>query len=214
MGMCVPLTMPRNRGKPLFCSNLCMIFAARSPCGHRIKVLAQLSNEHLESLILSSCPLLITGAFNIRIDDHEDDVNSLRLLELIESLGPQQHVHTATHEHVDILDLDITRQSDYLISRTPFVDGFTSDHASLLTYIPVKKVTYRKLKSVNIVDFQRNIMRKKEKKKNKKKKKKKKNSVSANHPYLQPRRLNCEGHSSNGTGRYEKRLRLSPNGHA
>ena len=42
---------------------------------------------------------------------------------------------------------------------------FVSDHASLPTYIqvsrstlPVKKVTYRKLKSVNTVDFQRDVL--------------------------------------------------------
>jgi len=80
-------------------------------------------------------------------------------------MGLEQHVHTATHEHGHILDLVITHQSDYLISRTPFGDEFISDHASLLTYIQVsrstplvKKVTYRKLKSVNIVDFQRDIL--------------------------------------------------------
>ena len=101
------------------------------------------------------------GAFNIRIYD-KDTVDSLRSLELIESMGLEQHVHTATHEHGHILDLVINRQSDYLISRTPFVDELISDHTSLLTYIqvrrsttPVRKVTYRKLKSVNILDFQR-----------------------------------------------------------
>ena len=70
---------------------------------------------------MSSCPLLITGGFNIRVDD-KDDVDSLRFLELIESMGLEQHVHTATHENGHILDLVITRQSDYRISRTPFVD--------------------------------------------------------------------------------------------
>ena len=103
--------------------------------------------------------------FNIRIYDRDDAV-SLRFLELMESMGLEQHVHTATHEHGHILDLVITRQSDCLISRTPFVDEFISDHTSLLTYIrvsrsipPVRKVTYRKLKSVNIiVDFQQDIL--------------------------------------------------------
>ena len=80
-------------------------------------------------------------------------------------MGLEQHVYTATHEHGHILDLVITHQSDYLISRTPFGDEFISDHASLLTYIQVirstplvKNVTKRKLKSVNVVDFQRDIL--------------------------------------------------------
>ena len=77
--------------------------------------------EYFETLILSSYSLLITGDFNIRIDD-EDDVNSLRFVELIESMGLELHFHAATHEHDHILDLVITHQSDYLISRTPFVD--------------------------------------------------------------------------------------------
>ena len=51
MGICVPSTMPRHRGKPLFCSNFCMISTARSPCGHRMKVFAQLSTSALQTLL-------------------------------------------------------------------------------------------------------------------------------------------------------------------
>lgn len=51
MGICVPSTTPRHRGKPLFCSNFCMISAAHSPCGHRMKVFAQLSTSALQTLL-------------------------------------------------------------------------------------------------------------------------------------------------------------------
>ena len=143
-----------------------IIYRAPFSLAHPITVSSFIAEftEYLESLIFPSCPLLITGDFNTRNDDN-DDVDSLRFLEFIKSMGLEQHVHTATHAHGHILDLVITRQSDYLISRTPFVDEFISDHASLLTYIQVsrstplvRKVTYRKLKSVNIVDFQRDIL--------------------------------------------------------
>ena len=70
--------------------------------------------ELLEILIISNEPLVITGDFNIDIDNsHDPDAN--RLLDLFESMGLCQHVNESTHEHGHTLDLMITRASDSII---------------------------------------------------------------------------------------------------
>ena len=75
--------------------------------------------EYLESVILSSVPLLITGDFNIHAVDVADDRDSIKLLELLESMALEQHVNPPTHEFGHSLDLIITRSSDSIISSPP-----------------------------------------------------------------------------------------------
>ena len=52
---------------------------------------------YLESVIMSSELLLITGDFNIHIDDPLD-TDRVRFLGLLESMGLQQHVDVPTHK--------------------------------------------------------------------------------------------------------------------
>ena len=109
-----------------------------------------------ESILLSKEQLLITGDFNIHIDA-VDDPDSLKLLDLLESVGLRQHVSQPTHVHGHTLDLIITRWSVQIIQDSPQTDRFISDHASLLCKllqdkpaVTTKKVTYRRLKSVDL----------------------------------------------------------------
>ena len=111
---------------------------------------------YLESILLSKEQLLITGDFNIHVDA-VDDPDSLKLLDLLESVGLRQHVSQPTHVHGHTLDLIITRWSDQIIQDPPQTDRFISDHASLLCKllqdkpaVTTKKVTYRRLKSVDL----------------------------------------------------------------
>ena len=53
----------------------------------------------------------MAGDFNIHVDV-PGDPNRVSLLELLESMGLQQHVVTSTHESGHTLDLIITRQCD------------------------------------------------------------------------------------------------------
>ncbi|XP_029202851.2 uncharacterized protein LOC114967028 [Acropora millepora] len=78
-------------------------------------------SDYLESLILSSEPLLITGDFNIHVNV-AGDPNRLKLLELLETMGLRQHVTTSTHESGNTLDLIITRQFEDLVRETPISD--------------------------------------------------------------------------------------------
>ena len=83
--------------------------------------------------------------------------DALNFLDVLESLGLQQHVNDPTHIHGHTLDLVITRIADNIIQEKPHVDRYFSDHASVLCklvcYKPRlshKKVNYRKIKSVDV----------------------------------------------------------------
>ena len=54
--------------------------------------------EYLESVILCPHPVLITGDFNVHVDNPSND-DALKFLNLLESLGLEQHVQEATHIH-------------------------------------------------------------------------------------------------------------------
>lgn len=75
---------------------------------------------------------MITGDFNIHVDCVADDPDSIKLLDLLESVGLRQHVTQPTHIHGHTLDLLITRWSDQIIKDPPYVDRVISDHVSLL----------------------------------------------------------------------------------
>lgn len=75
---------------------------------------AQLVNnnaEYLESVVMSTDKLLITGDFNFHMDVPTDP-NNLHFRDLLDAMGLVQHVKQPTHIHGHTLDLIITRQSD------------------------------------------------------------------------------------------------------
>jgi len=86
-----------------------------------------------ESVILSKEHLAIVGDFNIRVDV-PDNPDATKFLDLIDSLGLQQHVDKPTHAHNHTLDLVITRKTSHLIQNLPAIDWFFSDHASASKY--------------------------------------------------------------------------------
>ena len=101
--------------------------------------------SYLESIVMSSQPLLIAVDFNIHVDV-PNDPNRVSLLELLESMGLQQHVVTPTHESGHTLDLIITRQCDSVLSSVPVSDYFLSDHCSLLCDLVVSLRTGSRLR--------------------------------------------------------------------
>jgi endonuclease/exonuclease/phosphatase family metal-dependent hydrolase len=84
-------------------------------------------SEFLESVVFCANHLLITGDFNIHMD-MADDADAIKLCELLESVGLQQHVTVPTHISKHTLDLIITRQSDPLGISVPWTDYLFSDH--------------------------------------------------------------------------------------
>ena len=106
---------------------------------------------------------MITGDFNIHVDA-ADQSDVCTFLDLLESLSLVQHVTQPTHVDGHILDLIITRSSDNIIQDPTYVDRFISDHASVLcnlrefkAAITVKKMSYRKIKSVNLVSLRNDL---------------------------------------------------------
>ena len=112
--------------------------------------------KYMESILLSKEPLVIVGDINIHVDDKENS-DALNFLDLLQSLGLQQHVTDPTHIHGHILDLIITRMAENVIREKPQVDRYFSDHASVLCKLVSnkpcfarKKINYRKIKSVDV----------------------------------------------------------------
>lgn len=111
--------------------------------------------NYLETIILSSEPLLITGDFNIHVDV-ADNSDGVYLLELLESMGLQQHIDKPTYESEHTLDLIITRRCDSILAGVPVTDYLFSDHLSVICdlrlgrpVLPTKKVSYRKIGAVD-----------------------------------------------------------------
>ncbi|XP_068704868.1 uncharacterized protein [Montipora foliosa] len=67
--------------------------------------------SYMESIILTPEPLIITGDFNIHVNNVNDS-DACEFLDLLASLGLKQHVIGPTHEGGHTLDLVITRQYD------------------------------------------------------------------------------------------------------
>ena len=75
--------------------------------------------SYMESIILTPEPLIITGDFNIHVNNtnHSD---ACEFLDLLASLGLKQHV----------IGPMITRQYDQVIKSVPMIDRYISDHVA------------------------------------------------------------------------------------
>lgn len=140
---------------------LIVIYRAPYSPEHRITVSTFLEEfaDYVESVILSPETLLITGDMNIHVDN-VDDADAIKFLDLLDCMGLVQHVRTPTHRLGHTLDLIITREASHLIQTTPVSDYLFSDHFSVLCNLTfrkpamsVKKVSYRKIKSINMNTF-------------------------------------------------------------
>ena len=119
--------------------------------------------EHLQELILCKETLLITGDFNIHMDDRLDS-DAVKFNELLLEFGLNQHVSAPTHRDGHTLDLIITRGNDSVILTEPSADYFVSDHSFVVCTIDIqrpssttKTVTYRKFRNINIEEFKEDI---------------------------------------------------------
>ena len=118
--------------------------------------LGEFSRQYLESAVLYTDQLLISGDFNIHVDG-TDDSDARRFRGLLDSMGLDQHVKVSTHISGHTLDLIITRNSDQLLVSAPWADHLFSDHMPVHCNILVEKpsfkksqISYRKLKSINM----------------------------------------------------------------
>ena len=114
-----------------------------------------LDEFYLESVVLSPEPLLITGDFNIHVNVPNDS-DAARALELLTSMGLEQHVDKPTYISGHTLDLISTRCSDSLLSAKLMNDYLFSDHITVLCDLElgkpppkVKQVSNRKIKDID-----------------------------------------------------------------
>ena len=118
---------------------------------------------YLESLVMCNELLLICGVSNIHMDV-PSDADTIRLKDLLNSMGLVQHVKRPPHIHGHTLDLIITRQADDIVDGEPLPERYISDHATVICKLSVAKpplrinhVEYRKLKSIDITKLKENI---------------------------------------------------------
>ena len=95
-----------------------------------------------------------------------DDLDACRFLELLDSVGLDQHVSVPTHISGHTLDLIITRNSDQLLVSSPWTDYLFSDHLPVHCNIQVekpllksKRISFRKLKSIDISSLRDDLSR-------------------------------------------------------
>ena len=92
----------------------------------------------------------MTGDFNIHVNVPSDN-DTVRFLDLLSSMGLQQHIDFPTHVSGNTLDLLITRSSDSRLIRDVQPDAYFSDHCSVLfsmntskPQLSRKEVSFRK----------------------------------------------------------------------
>ena len=120
-------------------------------------------SEYLESVVLSKQNLLISGDFNIHVDNIHDS-DAIKFSDLLESFGLKQHVTGPTHKGGHTLDLIVTRCSDCILSAPPKVDCYLSDHASVCCKLASQRpplldkvITFRKYKGIDLESFKRDL---------------------------------------------------------
>jgi hypothetical protein len=120
--------------------------------------------DFLAEYTACSAELLIMGDFNIHLDVR-NDANAIAMNELLESLNLQQHIHEPTHIKGHTLDLVISRQSDEpFLTNIRVCDTHFSDHFAITLDValskpakPTKVIKYRKLKTIDIDKFVKDI---------------------------------------------------------
>ena len=75
-------------------------------------------SQFLESVVMCSEALVISGDFNLHLDDlHDNDTK--KFMDLLETFSLSQHVSGPTHLLAYTLDLIITRSSDDVVLASP-----------------------------------------------------------------------------------------------
>ena len=126
--------------------------------------------EEFEPYIIdkSTCPnhFLVLGDFNIHVNK-PDDAIAADLLNLMQSCNMIQHVHTATHEKGNTLDLVFSRADSNIIQELLIEDNHMSVHCFVSFQLDVEKpirerrqLEYRKLKKLTWPNWKMTYRRK------------------------------------------------------
>ncbi|XP_070552127.1 uncharacterized protein [Ptychodera flava] len=99
----------------------------------------------LESEVPSPGHLLIAGDFNFHVDDTSSP-DAVKLHDLLECIGLQQHVHTSTHVKEHTLDLLVTRKTDQHLHSVRTDNSLISDHSLVHFKLKVQRPANTMLK--------------------------------------------------------------------
>ena len=120
----------------------------------------------LETFTSSANELIISGDFNIHVDNLTDN-HTVQFNNLLASFDLTQHINVPTHHLGHTLDLLITRSDCKTVSLVSCADSFLSDHltVSCSVHFPFKppsirkRVTFRPWKSLDIQSFKLKILK-------------------------------------------------------
>ena len=120
-------------------------------------------SQFLENVVMCPEALVISGDFNLHLDDLRDN-DTKKFMDLLETFSLSQHVSGPTHLSGHTLDLIITRSSDDIVLASPKTTFPISDHF-IIQYpigfsrpaLSYKKLTFRKLKNIDIAAFSADI---------------------------------------------------------
>ncbi len=117
----------------------------------------------LTHYILTKDELIIMSNFNFHMNKL-DKPNVKRMMEILDMFDLTQNVTKPTHKFVNTLELIITKRDTKLLSHK--VDEILSDHNALHMNLniqkppwPIKYITHRNLKNVNIREIKMDILK-------------------------------------------------------
>ena len=119
--------------------------------------------EFLESVVMTAEPLVLAGDFNINVNSMTDN-DAAQFLDLLSSMGLNQHIDFPTHTSGNTLDLLISRTLNSNLIQDVRPGTYFSDHCLALFTINIsvpqlsrKKVSFRKTKAIDITAFMEDL---------------------------------------------------------
>ena len=117
----------------------------------------------LESVMMAKGKLIVTGDFNIQMDN-AGNANTKKFSVLLDTFGLTQHIQDVTHTSGHIIDLLNTKSHESPIFDVEVTDPLISDHKCISFHLdstkpqyPQKEITYRKMKDFDLESFQTDL---------------------------------------------------------
>ena len=119
----------------------------------------------LEDLATTPSELVITGDFNLHLDE-PDDPSTSSFLSLLDTFDLIQHIDQPTHQSGHILDLLITRKNSSSIDSTSTLNPHLSDHSAIISVLTIPTVArppritklVRNFRSIDVASFSDDIL--------------------------------------------------------
>ena len=129
---------------------------------------------YLERYAMIQEEIIITGDFNVHIDDEKDTL-ATQFLDILDAHGLRQHVTEPTHAKGHTLDLLITRDQSKVLETAPTASDpglcnrhgtFLNDHYAIMCNININSwsscrrvVSFRPLRNINVNDFNSDLIK-------------------------------------------------------